>query len=121
MHAKLLQSCPTPYDPMDVARQAPLSMGFSRQEYWSGLPFPPPGDLSNPGMEPTSSASHALKVDFLPTEPPLILLTPSIHYLFITISFYEPLKMTSVSYWCPCFMEVSISLKIVNQHLSDLR
>ena len=37
-----------------VARQAPLSMGFSRQEYWSGLPFPPPGDLPNPGIKPMS-------------------------------------------------------------------
>ena len=51
--AKSLQSCPTLYDPMDrgpwwafpAAFQAPLSTGFSRQEYWSGLPFPPPGDL----------------------------------------------------------------------------
>ena len=40
--------------PQTVARQAPLSMGFSRQEYWSGLPFPPPGNLPNPGVEPTS-------------------------------------------------------------------
>ena len=39
-----------------VAHQAPLSMGFSRQEYWSRLPFPPPGDLSDPGIEPTSPA-----------------------------------------------------------------
>ena len=37
-----------------VAYQAPLSMGFSRQEYWSGLPFPSPGDLPNPGLEPGS-------------------------------------------------------------------
>ena len=37
-----------------VARQTPLSMGFSRQEYWSGLPFPSPGDLPNPGIEPES-------------------------------------------------------------------
>ena len=37
-----------------VAHQAPLSMGFSRQEYWSGLPFPPPGDLPNPGIKPMS-------------------------------------------------------------------
>ena len=42
--------------PWTVAHQAPLSMGFSRQEYWSGLPFPSPGDLSNPGIEPTSPA-----------------------------------------------------------------
>ena len=39
-----------------VARQAPLSMGFSRQEYWSGLPCPPPGDLPNPGIKPRSPA-----------------------------------------------------------------
>ena len=39
-----------------VAHQAPLSMGFSRQEYWRGLPCPPPGDLPNPGIEPTSPA-----------------------------------------------------------------
>ena len=40
--------------PRNVAHQAPLSMGFSRQEYWSELPFPPPGDLPNPGIEPRS-------------------------------------------------------------------
>ena len=42
--------------PWTVANQAPLSMGFSRQEYWSGLPFPSPGDLPNPGIEPGSPA-----------------------------------------------------------------
>ena len=46
--------------PRTVAHQAPQSMGFSRQEYWSGLPFPPPGDLPNPGLEPTSLASPTL-------------------------------------------------------------
>ena len=50
-----------------VAHQAPLSMGFSRQEYWSGLPFPSPGDLSNPGIEPWSPA---LQADALSSEPP---------------------------------------------------
>ena len=53
--------------PWMVAHQAPLSMRFSRQEYWSGLPFPSPGDLSDPGMEPRSPASW---VDSLPSEPP---------------------------------------------------
>ena len=48
---------------------APLSMGFSRQEYWSGLPFPSPGDLPDPGIEPMSPASPALQVDSLLTEP----------------------------------------------------
>ena len=42
--------------PWTVAHQAPLSMGFPRQEYWSGLPFPPPGDLPDPGIEPGSPA-----------------------------------------------------------------
>ena len=45
--------------PLTVACQAPLSMGFSRQEYWSGLPFPPLGDLPNPGIEPGSPALQA--------------------------------------------------------------
>ena len=54
------QSCLTLWDPWDwVASQAPLSMGFFRQEYWSGLPFPPPGDLPNPGIKPESSVSPA--------------------------------------------------------------
>ena len=50
-----------------VALQAPLSMGFPRQEYWSGLPFLAPGDLPDPGTEPRSPA---LQVDSLPSEPP---------------------------------------------------
>ena len=50
-----------------VARQAPLSMEFSRQEYWSGLSFPSPGNLPNPGIQPRSPA---LQVDSLPSEPP---------------------------------------------------
>ena len=45
--------------PQTVAHQAPLSMGFSRQEYWSGLPFPSPGDLPDPGVEPVSPALQA--------------------------------------------------------------
>ena len=51
--------------PWTVACQAPLSMGFSRQEYWSGLSFPSPGDLPDPGTEPRSPA---LQADSLPTE-----------------------------------------------------
>ena len=53
-----------------VACRAPLSMGFSRQEYWSGLPLPSPGDLPSPGIEPMSPVSPALQADSLPTEPP---------------------------------------------------
>ena len=49
-----------------VIHQTPLSMGFSRQDYWSGLPFPSPGDLPNPGIEPASPESPALQADSLP-------------------------------------------------------
>ena len=52
-----------------VACQAPLSMGFFRQEYWSGLPFPSPGDLPDPGIELVSPVSLALQVDSLPAKP----------------------------------------------------
>ena len=53
-----------------VACQAPLSMGFSRQEYWSELPYPPPGDLPNPGIKATSLMFSALPGGFLPGAPP---------------------------------------------------
>ena len=53
--------------PWTVAYQAPPSMGFSRQEYWSGLPFPSPGDLPNPGIEP---GFPTLEADALTSEPP---------------------------------------------------
>ena len=63
--AKSLQLGLSLCDP--IAHQAPLSMGFSRQEYWSGLPFPSPGDLPDPGIE---TRSPLLKPDSLPSEPP---------------------------------------------------
>ena len=56
--------------PRTVARQASLSLEFSRQEYWSGLPFPSPGDLPVPGIKSVSFASPALQVDSLPLTPP---------------------------------------------------
>ena len=57
--------------PWTVARQAPLSMEFSRQEYWSGLPFPTPGDLPDPVVEPASLMSPELASGFYSTEPPV--------------------------------------------------
>ena len=65
VHVLVAQLCPTLCDPWTVAHQAPLSMEFSRQEYWSGLPFPSPGDLPEPGIEPESPA---LEADALPSE-----------------------------------------------------
>ena len=62
-------SC-VPVDLWTVAHQAPLSMGFSRQEYWSWLPCPPAGDLPDPETEPASLVSPALAGGFFTTEPP---------------------------------------------------
>ena len=59
-HAMSFQSCLTLCDPMDHSPHGSFAMGFSRQEYWSGLPFLPPGDLLNPGTEPVSLMSPAL-------------------------------------------------------------
>ena len=59
-----VQLCVTPWT---ISSQAPLAMGFPRQEYWSGLPFPPPGDLPHPGIKPRSAA---LQADSLSSEPP---------------------------------------------------
>ena len=64
---KVTQLCPTLATPWTVACKVPPSMGFSRQEYWSGLPLPSPGDLPNPGIEPMSPA---LQADSLPPETP---------------------------------------------------
>ena len=61
------KSCPTLATLLPVVFQAPLSMGFSRQAYWSGLPFPSPGDLPDPRIKP---GSPALLADALPSEPP---------------------------------------------------
>ena len=65
VHAKFLELCLTLCNPTDCSMQGPLSMGFSRQEYWSGLPSPPPGDLPDPGIEPAFLMSPALADVFL--------------------------------------------------------
>ena len=71
MHAfvesEVTQSCPTLSDPMDCSPPGSSTMGFSRQEYWSGLPLPSPGDLPDPGIEPRSPS---LQADALTSEPP---------------------------------------------------
>ena len=67
MPAKSLQSCLTLFDPKEYSLPASSVHRFSRQEYWSGLPWPPLGDLSNPGMEPESLKSPALAGRFFTT------------------------------------------------------
>ena len=72
-----------------VTYQAPPSMGFSRQEYWSGLPFPSPGDLPDPGIEP---GSPALQADALTSDPPgkaLSLVKPPTNMLCVCLSSYK--------------------------------
>ena len=64
--SEVAQSCPTLCNPVNYSLPG-SSMGFSRQEYWSGLLFPSPGDLPNPGIEP---GSPTLWADALPSEPP---------------------------------------------------
>ena len=79
------QSCPTLCDPVDTPHQAPVSMGFSRQEYWSGLPFPPLGDLPNPGIGLASLVSPALPLapSGKPQDPIYIYIYIYIIYVYI--------------------------------------
>ena len=67
--AKLLQTCPTLATPWTIAHQDPLSMGFPSQENWSGLPFPSPGELPYPGIEPRSPVLKAKKTKTKPHLP----------------------------------------------------
>ena len=64
------QLCPALRDPWTVVRQAPLSVGFPSQKYWSGFPFPPPGDLLNRGIKPRFLASPALPGGLFTAAPP---------------------------------------------------
>ena len=92
MCAKLLQSCPTLSDPMvTVTCQASVSMGFSRQEYWSGLPLPPLEGLPNPGIEPLSLTSPELVGKFFSTsatcgkgKPLHFIFTKHLHIYYLT-------------------------------------
>ena len=83
--------------PWTITYQAPLSMGFSRQEYWNGLLFPSPGDLPNPGIEPRSPA---LQADTLLPEPfSRILLKDSdlVRHIWILIRYFPNFKMLIIS------------------------
>ena len=91
------QSCPTLCDPVNWACQTPLSMGFSRQEYWSELPFPTPGDLPDPGIEPACPVSPALHASSLPAEP------SGKHYCFM------PMQMLQFKVLLEDWMPVQVS------------
>ena len=89
MHALLLQSCPPPSVPMDCSPSGSSSMGFSRQEYLSGLPCPPPGDLFNRGIKSTSLISSALAGGFFTTratwEGPIFVWVPVFSFLKLEV------------------------------------
>ena len=82
--------------PWTAAYQAPLSMEFSRQEYWSGLPFPFPVDLPNSGIKPKSPA---LQVDSLPTEPPGSPTTSERPSMTVSFNIGAPLSLSSKSHF----------------------
>ena len=84
--SEIAQSCPTLFDPMDCSLSASPSMGFSRQECWSGLPFPSPGDLPDPGIEP---GSPALLADAFPSEPPGKLCLVANSFLNFGVPFFK--------------------------------
>ena len=97
--------------PWTVAPQAPPSMGFSRQEYWSGLPFPSPGDLPNPGIE---SRSPVLQADALTSEPPG---KPHISYYYIILyNLYEPHIIIIIIIIIP-YLSSYLSLSIMDSQL----
>ena len=102
------KSCPTLVTPWTVTWQAPLSMGFSRQEYWSGLPFPSPRDLPNPEIEPRSPA---LQADSLPIElqgKPYIYM-----YMYINIHIYIYIYI-----YINCIWKVNL-LSILCKHIFE--
>ena len=125
--------------PWSVAHQAPLYMGFSRQEYWSGLPFPSPGDLPNPGIEPSLLCLQHWQMDSLPRAPPgkpyFVTLLPFIDAWFIwwavnkaKLSLHWNLEDWLLSdsiqlcFWTPWFHQISriflLLQNIQKQHLT---
>ena len=91
MHScSVMQLCLTLCDPMDCNHQAPLSIGFSRQKYWRGLPFPLPRDLPDPGIEPESPA---LQADTLLSEPPVKPMVNKYEIIIMEVGLEDRYKM----------------------------
>ena len=96
-----------------IAPQAPSYMGFSRQEYWSGLPFPPPGDLPDPGIEHKSPVSPALAGGFFITEPirkPI----QKVYIILLFISVFSVFGMLKVLAAYILFLEFQVALAVKN-------
>ena len=96
--------------PWTVTHQDPLSMGFSRQGYWSGLPFPPPGDPPSPGPDPTYPLSPALQVDSLSTDhqgrvpSTYWMLGKCYFYIFFPITCLKKMSSNAGFDWCLSFI-----------------
>ena len=104
------ESRPTRCDPMMIACQAPLSMGFSRQRYWSGLPCLPPGHLPDPGIKPTSLKSPALAGGFFTTSTTWEALGFMVPFYFDYLAspdFCFSAEFTGASY--TCLLQIGIS------------
>ena len=87
--------------PWTLSHQAPLSVGLSKQECWSGLPFPPPGDLPDPGTDPVSLVSPVLKTDSLPTVPPGKPMNTHYKEGIYEILYCSSVQCSSVAQLCP--------------------
>ena len=97
-YAQLLSCVQLLANPWTVAHEASLSMAFFRQGYWSGLPFPMPGDLPNPGIKPTSHASPALAGSLLTTVPP-------VKHIFYVTEFFSQYRLFLMKFSSTWFME----------------
>ena len=105
-----VKSCPLFETPWTVAHQSPPSMGFSRQEYWSGLPFPSPGDLPDPRIEPRSPE---LQADALTSEPPgkpgyykIMGITPVLYNISLLLIFLCVVVVSdnAITFICPSLL-----------------
>ena len=109
------QLCRTLCHPMDYS-QAPRSMGFSQQEYWRGLPFPPPRSLPDPGIRPTSPVSPELAGGFFAAEPPGKSLFSYMDIYYSEVNLEEDLNMTYSQYqWHLLHIQIIYWLAISSQ------
>ena len=118
--------CLTLMTPWTVAPQTPLSIGFPRQEYWSGLPFPSPGHLPHPGIKP---ASPALQVNSLLTESPgkhrlIVQMTPILHSICIWIIWLEIFNSSGWKdsvFLCNLILNLTMWLALANGISAEVR
>ena len=101
MHAKSLYSCPSLCNSMDYSPPGSLTRGFSRQEYWSGLSFPSPGDLPEPGTEPASLMSPVLDGRFFTTSTTWEALSVSSSVVSNSLESLHPYELSSTRLLCP--------------------